>query len=162
MNKPAPLRVKVPYWAKDIEDQGILCLVAFMYKISEKYGYDTYTITKKDVNMMVGTRVGKTLKELHDRAPILKFWLNLQWTTLHFLQVNLKVYRRNWNEENKSSEWVTIEDERTIRVWCYILGAWRHHLITDDPFKSSIKAAMHNNDQKLFQYCDYDATGRKG
>lgn len=158
--EPATLKVKVPYWAKDIEHEGVLMFIAFMYRMSLQYGYDEFTVTKRDTNMIVGEQNKGVIDFLYEIAPEAKPWLRLRWTALHYNHVQLKEYKRHFSPENLATVWVEISNERQIRVWCFLLGAFRHHLLTDDVFDTRKGHTMSTTDQTLFKYKEYDSTAR--
>ena len=154
--KAQPLKVKVPYWAKDIKHEGILLLIAFMYRINTQYGPDRYTMQTSDVNTIIGMKTMNLDKFIYKICPEAKNWLYIDWTNAGFYFIELK-HQARCKEQMQVTEWVWIEDERLVRVWCYLLGAFRHHLITEDPFSSKNRSGMFTSDSTLFKYSQYES-----
>ena len=155
------LQIKVPYWAKDIQHEGVLMFLGFMHRINTQYGEDQYTLQNSDINMMIGNKGMNHDMFIYKLCPEAKDYLKLRWTANGWSIVELKPMTAGGaNKGVKTTELVEIKDERQIRVWCYLLGAFRNHLLKESPFRDPNYSVMFNGDQNLFKYSQYTSVNR--
>lgn len=133
------MKIKVPTFAEDITDEGMLTFLAFCHRVCEVYGYKTeYYIDIEDVSNLCdksqqslptwlqkneviakNMRIGKPL----DRT--ISFWLPLPPS-------------RGSRVSSRIEKHLT--DPRQQMVWVYILGCFNHNLIAKEPSSRSTDA----------------------
>ena len=143
--------IVVPAWAKDNEHEGVLTFLAFMYRANVRFEGGVFTIQKSDFNTIVGDEVRNHSKWFKTNCPESVPYLTIRNTNLDWVEVELKMPSR-WSKNNNYTERIYIKDERQIRVWCFLLGAFKNNLVNEDPFKASQAQAMFNADRFLFKY----------
>lgn len=155
------LQVKVPYWARHIKHEGVLTLLAFMHRMHLIYGDGEFTMQNSDINLIIGSVGMNHDMFIYKLCPEAKDYVKLKWTANGWSIIELKPMRSGGSNAGvKTTELVTIKDERQIRVWCFLLGAFRNHLITDNPFTAKKRATMFNADQNLFKYSPYESDSK--
>ena len=106
------INIKVPFWAEDIKDEGLIVFIALLTKISNRYGWDEwYNMHLQDVNKVKGSL--KNSKNLF--KPYFE-WIDIAQPYNEELQFRMK---RVFKHELVS---VPLTNQRHIRVWCYLLG----------------------------------------
>lgn len=138
------IKIKVPEWAIDIKDEGLIVFIALLTKINQRYGWDEwYNMHIQDVNKIKGGLMNS--KKLF--KPYFK-WVEVAQPYNEELQFRMK---RVFNHELVS---VVLTDQRHIRVWCYLLGCMNSNLLDKDyygarPPQSS--AFTNENEHQLFR-----------
>jgi hypothetical protein len=141
------INIKVPFWAVDIKDEGLIVFIALMVKINLRYGWDEwYNFHLQDVNKIKGG--------LKNIRPLLKPYL--EWIDI------AQPYNEEWQLRMKRvmiHELVSVPltNQRHIRVWCYLLGCMNSNLLDKDyygarPPQSS--AFANENEHQLFRSYD--------
>ena len=138
------INIKVPFWAVDIKDEGLIVFIALMVKINLRYGWDEwYNFHLQDVNKIKGG--------LKNIRPLLKPYL--EWIDI------AQPYNEEWQLRMKRVMMhelvsVPLTNQRHIRVWCYLLGCMNSNLLDKDyygarPPQSS--AFANENEHQLFR-----------
>jgi len=144
------VNVKVPIWAKDIEDQGVLCLIAFIYRVSVQHGYHDWGMYKSDVSTILGKKL--LMKDwITKEWPECKQWLTITPTTIGKTYLKLKEIKTSFGAKENSTEMITLTDPRAVLIWVYLLGAFNRNLITDEVFPKH-EHGMFREDRLLFNY----------
>ena len=148
--------LKVPHWAADITDDGMLSMIAFHSHVNRTYGpNEWYNYSSRDVNTILGISLSQHQKWMANKFPSLVDWV--EWANLKGGEVMLKMdgYSNGDAPSGYYTE-VEISDERCIRVWCYLLGCMNRHLVTPDSpsKKSGFLAGTYGylQDTQLFKY----------
>lgn len=141
------INIKVPFWAVDIKDEGLIVFIALMVKINHRYGWNEwYNFHKSDVNKVKGGQWNiRTLLK-----PYLE-WIDIAQPYNEEWQLRMK---RVMMHELVS---VPLTNQRHIRVWCYLLGCMNSNLLDKDyygarPPQSS--AFANENEHQLFRSYD--------
>lgn len=124
------IKINVPLWMKDVEDEGLLALSWFLRTVHRKYGqgevgWFQYYIT--DINTLLGQMVHlETLIEKHNIDP-------------KFLQVGRALDKKIMIKiaETKAVTKVEIKDPRLVIAIVYIKGCLTKSLIEPDDYKPS-------------------------
>lgn len=147
--------LQVPYWAKDVKDDGMLCFIAFQTHVNRTYGPDWYNYASSDVNTMLGLSLSQHQKWMENRFPQLVPYI--QWAQPLNGETMVKMDGRLSGAAPQGYyEYVEIHDERVIRVWCYLLGCMNRHLLSEQspskkpPFLAGTYAYQY--DHQLFKY----------
>ena len=141
------INIKVPFWAVDIKDEGLIVFIALMVKINHRYGWDEwYNFHLKDVNKVKGG-----LKNIRTLLKPYLEWIDIAQPYNEEWQLRMK---RVMVHELVS---VPLTDQRHIRVWCYLLGCMNSNLLDKDyygarPPQSS--AFANENEHQLFRSYD--------
>jgi hypothetical protein len=151
------MKIKVPPFAEDITDEGMLTFLAFCYRVCEVYGYNTeYYIDIDDVS------------NLCDKAhPALPGWLQNDEIIAKNIKIGKPLDRTisfslskppSKGFINNSSIEKHLTDPRQQMVWVYILGCFNHNLIAKEPSKRSDEASIREykikrgNTSDLFEF----------
>lgn len=124
------MEVRIPEYAKDYHEEGIVTFIAFAMRVSERYGFDTwYTISKEDLSVICNKRQSGLIEWLRDIGvgPI-QLGDILEHTCM-FKMPSLKGGGRI-----KSHATYELKDQRQQLVWMYLIGVFNHNLLTDKPY----------------------------
>jgi hypothetical protein len=135
------MKIKVPYWAIGIEDQGINVFVAFTSRVCQLYGYDNqYYISRDDVSRMCNKTSQGIIEWLRSYPQIEDNMIigDLLDTTMVFQISRPAGYRKkqNYKEGNNGIE-VELTDVRYMIAWSYLLGCLNHNIISENTSKSN-------------------------
>ncbi len=147
--------LQVPYWAADLDNDGLTCLIAFHTHVNRLHGTGWYNYASTDVNTILGISLSQYGKWMTNRWPQLEEWI--EWANIRSGEVMIKMDGHE-SRSAPSGYYIDVEitDERCIRVWCYLLGCMNRHLITDKtpskktPFLAGTYGYL--QDTQLFKY----------
>ena len=129
------LQVKIPWWAKDEQDQNIILFLATLYKLSTVYGFKHfYRLYNTDVRTILGienTDPNTVFKQ--------KYWykyLNIANTGYNSAAYRLEKIRHNPNAKETFVR-VNLTDERCRLVYIYLMGCFNNNLVEPDGYKPS-------------------------
>ena len=135
------MKIDVPSWTKDIEDEGVLLFIAFADRLASMNGYDVrYTMEVSDVTRMC-----------NKRSHGLEGWLR----SYDVIYSNMRIgrpfpnvfsfeFRKKHYYAHKGGEYkptkpsrikYNIKSDRAKLVWMYLLGCLNNNLIgtTENP-----------------------------
>lgn len=139
------IKLKVPYWAADIKDEGLIVFIAVLYRINKRYGFEEwYNFHLTDANKIVGNR-SKPYKKLFKCCSEFIECANPFNDEVQFKMVKVT------NPELVS---VTLTNQRHIRVWCYLLGCMNGNLLDENKYASRPPQLTHfinENEHQLFR-----------
>ena len=129
------MKIVVPHWAAEVEDEGAITLFAFFYRVCEMYGYDSwYYLDVSDFSKIAN-------KFSNGHHAYLTNWLmtfegtdgNLKLGDPFTHKIMFKLKQRPTRGMQVPTQAIKeIRSERQIRIWLYILGCMNHNLINDD------------------------------
>tara|TARA_R100000541_G_C1846172_1_gene76783 strand:+ start:152 stop:592 length:441 start_codon:yes stop_codon:yes gene_type:complete len=138
------IKIKVPMWAIDIKDEGLIVFIALLTKIHQRYGWDEwYNLHLTDVNKVKGG-LGNSKKLF---KPYFE-WIDIAQPYNDELQFRMK---RIFAHELVSVE---LTSQRHIRVWCYLLGCMNSNLLDQDYYGArppQSTAFTNENEHQLFR-----------
>lgn len=143
------IKIKVPDWAEDIKDEGILVLLALLTKINFRYGWEEwYNFHRSDVNKIKGN-LQKTNHHLDPYYPL------IQVAKPYNDELQFKM-KRVFKHHLVS---VKLTDQRQIRVWCYLVGCLNHNLIDQDFYGARPpQSSAFTNEDEHHLFRSYDIT----
>lgn len=113
------IKIKVPGWAADIKDEGLIVFIALLTNINKRYGWDEwYNFHLKDVNKVKGG-----LKDIKILLKPYDEWIRIAEPFNDELQFRMK------NVFHNELVSVQLYNQRHIRVWCYLLGCMNSNLL---------------------------------
>jgi hypothetical protein len=124
------MKITVPHWAEDIENEGVLTLLAFLYKMCEEHGYE-------QIYLVDATDVAKMCDKHHNG---IENWLltfpevkaKLQIGTPYSHTISFILPPRPLRGHRVPTQAVkTLKTERQKLIWMYLLGCLNHNLIYD-------------------------------
>ena len=121
------MTIRVPHFAKDWKDEGILTFAAFCLRVCEQYGYgDWYTMSGEDASVICNKRQSGLIQWLREIGvgPI-----ELGQPYTHTIMFRLP--KPPTRQSVKKIANVEIKDLRQQKVWLYILGCLNHNLMSD-------------------------------
>ena len=124
------MEVRIPEYAKDYHEEGIVTFIAFAMRVSERYGFDTwYTISKEDLAVICNKRQAGIIEWLRDIGvgPI-ELGDILEHTCM------FRMPRPKTGGHTKSHAKYELKDQRQQLVWMYLVGVFNHNLLTDKPY----------------------------
>lgn len=148
-------QLQVPYWAADLDNDGLLCMIAFHTHVNRTYGGGWYNYSSRDVNTILGISLSQHQKWMAKRWPQLVDYI--EWANFKGGEVMVKMDGyENGDAPTGYYTMVEISDERCIRVWCYLLGCMNRHLVSEKkpatkvPFLAGTYGYL--QDTQLFKY----------
>ena len=124
------MEVRIPEYAKDYHEEGIVTFIAFAMRVSERYGFDTwYTISKEDLSVICNKRHSGLIEWLRDIGVVPIELGDILEHTCMFRMPSLKGGGRV-----KSHATYELKDQRQQLVWMYLVGVFNHNLLTDKPY----------------------------
>ena len=124
------MEVRIPEYAKDYHDEGIVTFIAFAMRVSERYGFNQwYSVSKEDLAIICNKRQSGLIEWLRDIGvgPI-QLGDILEHTCM-FRMPHLKT-----GGQTKSHANYQLKDPRQQLVWMYLVGVFNHNLLTDKPY----------------------------
>ena len=120
------MEVKINSLAHDIEDEGLITFLAFCYRVSRKYGFDSwYQMNIEDVAILCN----KTSNGIEE-------WLREQcgdYLGVGRVYSNVMAFKlTNRRFEKKLYVTKELKTERAKIVWSYTLGCFNHNLLQDE------------------------------
>lgn len=155
------MKIRLPYWAKDIKDDGVATFIAFAKKIADVYGYDIrYYVEIDDMVRMVNKRAIGMNSFLTSHPCILE---NLRTSDVFdaaftFEFKDQPTYTQVFTKRSQRTVSYTLTTHRAQLVWTYLLGCLNHNLITDKPIvkpktpKEYYDANYHSNTYGIKQF----------
>ncbi len=141
------IKIKVPNWAEDIKDEGLIVFIALLTKINYRYGWDEYyNFHVPDVNKVKGS-----LGNIRTMLDPYKEWIEYAQPYNGEIQFRMKrVFKHHLIS-------YPMTDARHIRVWCYLLGCMNNNMLDKEyygarPPQSS--AFTNENEHQLFRSYD--------
>lgn len=121
--------VRIPHWALDYHDEGIITFIAFAMRVSERYGFNQwYSVNKEDLAIICNKRQSGLIEWLRDiGVGDIQLGDILEHTCM-FKMPHLKT-----GGQTKSHATYQLKDQRQQFVWMYLVGAFNHNLLTDKP-----------------------------
>lgn len=121
--------IKIPSGFDHIKDEGILMLLAFAQRVSERYGFDDwYTLSKEDCATICNKNGVGLVPWLHS--------FNLEGFEVGDPYSHTMMFKlRNPNllpRRDKQITWFKPTDERGKLIWMYIIGCVNHNLLVDE------------------------------
>ena len=126
------MEIKIPKWADNIEDQGVLTFIAFTLKICEKYGYESwYYVDIEDAGKLLN-KCSNGLLEWLRKYDGIETNLGLGQPYEHTLAFKL-------SKPNKLNDaWVrykALTEHRQQLIWIYTLGCLNHNIINPNNYQ---------------------------
>ncbi len=124
------MEIRIPEYAKDFHEEGIVTFIAFAMRVSERYGFDEwYTISKEDLAVICNKRQAGLIEWLRDVGvgPI-----ELGDILEHTCMFRMPALKRGG--QTKSHTTYELKDQRQQLVWMYLIGVFNHNLLTDRPY----------------------------
>ena len=139
------IKIKVPYWATDIKDEGLIVFIALLARINKKYGwYEWYNFHLTDCNKVIGNR----------SKPYTKMFASLDEWIEYAQPFNNEVQFKMKKVANDELVSYTLKSQRHIRVWCYLLGCMNGNLLDEDKYASrppQLTSFVNENEHQLFR-----------
>jgi len=124
------MEIRIPEYAKDFHEEGIVTFIAFAMRVSERYGFDEwYTISKEDLAVICNKRQAGLIEWLRDVGvgPI-----ELGDILEHTCMFRMPALKRGG--QTKSHTTYQLKAPRQQLVWMYLIGVFNHNLLTDRPY----------------------------
>lgn len=138
-------KVKVPYWAKDIKDEGLLTFIALNDRINRRYGFDQwYNFYVNDVHKIIGnnTKLQRRLEPYYEDIRV-----------AHPFSKEVQVKVPHVRKHDLVS--VPITSHRQQLVWVYLLGCLNNNLLDEEHYgvRPPSSSALTNEDEhRIFKY----------
>lgn len=127
------MKVKVPAYAKDVKDEGMLVLLGFMVRISDKHGYDSwYDMSMSDAYLISNCHIKGFFSTVakwpciqeNARFTYFEDTNELRWTLAKPKRAgNFRTGMSNMYAE------VEINEHRSQLIWMYLLGITAKHIV---------------------------------
>ena len=128
------MTIKLPYWAKDIDDDGIATFIAFAKLIADLHGYDTrYYLHIDDIVRMVNKR-SKGINDWIVSNKCIKRHMRCSDIFEAAYSFDFKTKPTN-NTRSQRTHPYELTEHRAQLVWIYLLGCLNHGLITKKKHK---------------------------
>lgn len=127
------MQITIPDFGKDIEDEGLLIFLAFVFKVTSKYGHEHwYTNAQEDIGCM-SNKTSLNLAEWLRSCPAINDNMQIGDPYSHIIAWKLKkrVYKNGTCQ-------VELSSERAKLIWIYLLGCMNNNLLTDEMHKETI------------------------
>ena len=124
------MELRIPHWAHQHPDEGIMCFIAFAMRVGERYGFNTwYTIHKEDLAIIVNKRPAGLVDWIRnqDVGPI-ELGDLLEHTCM-FKMPDPSAKGRRIKTHNTHH----LVDDRQRLVWVYLIGCLNHNLMAEEP-----------------------------
>ena len=123
------MKIRVPYFAQEWRDEGILTFAAFALRVCERYGYDEwYTLHAEDLSVMCNKRRSGIVPWLRQvGVGDIQLGEPFEHTLMFKLPQPTKV------RSDRRISYVDIKSERQQQIWMYTMGCLNHNLMTDKP-----------------------------
>ena len=123
------MTIKIPYWAHQLTDEGLLTFAAFTTRVCDKYGYcEWYSLNKEDLATICNKRGAGIIdwlrRELDGEA------IEFADMTDHY--VCFRVNKQPCGGSSKDFEHAQLTEDRQQKVWIYLLGCMNYNFLTDD------------------------------
>ena len=136
------MQITIPDFGKDIEDEGLLIFLGFVYKITYKYGYEHwYTTSQEDIGCMSNKNVNNLAGWLRS-CPAINDNMEIGEAYSHIITWRLKKRAR----QNGTCK-VEISTERAKMIWVYLLGCMNNDLLIDEMYT---KQPGHNRPNTMY------------
>jgi hypothetical protein len=124
------MTISIPYWAREIKDDGLATWLAFAKLLADRYGYDTrYYIHMDDMVRMTNKRSKGINTWLISHRCINQ---NMKTTDCFANACSFEfIERPKVQDRSHRSLQYELTDHRAQLVWAYLLGCLNHRLITD-------------------------------
>ena len=124
------MEVRIPHWASDYKDEGIITFIAFALRVSERYGFNTwYSVSKEDLAIICNKRQSGLIEWLRDiGVGDIQLGDILEHTSM-FKMPPIERGRRT-----KTHNTYELKDPRQQMVWIYLVGVFNHNILTDKPY----------------------------
>ena len=122
------MTVRIPHFAEDWKDEGILTFAGFCLRVCEQYGYGKwYTMSGEDAAVICNKRQSGLIEWLREKdiGPI-----ELGQPYTHTIMFRLP--KPPTKRAVKKIANVELTDLRQQKVWLYILGCLNHNLMSDE------------------------------
>jgi len=128
--------VNVPQFAEQLEDEGLLTLVAFCTRIAERYGYqETYTMHIDDVIRICNKRKDGVAAWIQSN-PLVNEWLDVghlydDVLVFHWRRTPPK---HKYGKASRNTQLIEreLKDNRQQLIWAYILGCLNNNVLLDE------------------------------
>jgi len=123
------MKVRIPQWASDYKDEGIITFIAFAMRVSERYGFDEwYSVNKEDLSIICNKRQSGLIEWLREvGVGDIEVGDILEHTCM-FKMPMIERCRRT-----KTHNTYELKDPRQKMVWMYLLGAFNYNMLTNKP-----------------------------
>ena len=128
--------VKVPIFAEQLEDEGLLTLLAFCTRIADRYGYqETYSIHVDDVTRICNKRKDGLAVWIQS-DPILNEWLDVGqlYDDVLIFHWRREPPKHKFGKASRNTNLIEKElvDHRQQMIWAYLLGCLNTNLLLDE------------------------------
>lgn len=121
------MTIRVPHFAEDWKDQGILTFTGFCLRVCEQYGYgEWYTMSGEDASVICNKRQSGLIQWLRE-VGVGPIELGQPYTHTIMFRLHKPPQKRSV----KKIANVELTDLRQQKVWLYILGCLNHNLMSD-------------------------------
>ena len=124
------MEVRIPHWASEYHDEGIVTFIAFALRVSERYGFDEwYTMSKEDLAIICNKRQSGLIEWLREIGV---GTIELGDIYEHSCMFRFPKFKRGGKTKSHSQYQLT--SQRQQMVWLYLVGVFNHNLLTDRPY----------------------------
>ena len=128
--------VKVPIFAEQLEDEGLLTLLAFCTRIADRYGYqETYSLHIDDVTRICNKRKDGLAVWIQS-DPILNEWLDVGhlYDDVLIFHWRREPPKHKFGKASRNTNLIEKElvDHRQQMIWAYLLGCLNTNLLLDE------------------------------
>jgi len=130
------MEIKIPTWAEDIEDEGVLTFLAFARHIADQYGwYDWYTLHSSDISRMCNKR-RDGLPEWLRSYDVISEYMEIGEAIPGSVQFRFRDNQPKAGNVGIASKvngymWSKLITHRAQLIWSYLLGCTNSNLISE-------------------------------